>query len=256
MGDLDLLVPAERAHEAQQLLLERGYAVCPTEEERICYRLPTDADYHLEPLHRPGSGIVIELHHRLMSRQGGRALPAAQVWAERISAPGFSGAVYLPSPSWRLLHNALHALLPYAEFIRSQIVLCNLAEAAVLLKETGASLDWQPWSVAARQHSLARELRGYMLLLQELMGVSVPQRWTQSSGAARRLRQLTLGAAQAVVPLSQRERFRLRLYYLRHLPGYAWRNVCYAPGWWRVPERLGCLLSRGFRSSARRKLRI
>jgi Uncharacterised nucleotidyltransferase len=256
MGDLDLLVPAERVHEVQQLLLGRGYAVCPPEEEKHIYRLPTDAAYHLDPLCRPGSGIVVEIHHRLMGRQGGRALPVSQVWAERIPAPGFSGAVYLPSTSWRLLHNALHALLPYAEFIRSQVLLCNLAEAATLLKATGTSLDWQPWTSAARQHSLKSELRGYAQLLRELMGATLPECWTRLSGGNSSLRRLTLGAGQTVSPLSQQERIGLRLYYLRHLPGYAWRNVCYAPGWWRLPERLGCLLTRGFRRRARSKLRF
>ena len=54
---------------------------------------------------------------------------------------------------------------------------------------------------------------------------------------------------------NQQENMQLRRHYLFRLPGYAWRNVCYAPGWWRLPERVGCLLTRGLRRNARRKLR-
>ncbi|MDG5466848.1 nucleotidyltransferase family protein [Deltaproteobacteria bacterium IMCC39524] len=255
MGDLDLLVPPDRADEAQQLLLGQGYALCPPEEEKVVYRLPTDVDYHLEPLYRPGSGIVVEVHHRMMSRQGGRALPVDRAWAEKVPAPGFGDEVFLPSPGWRLLHNALHALLPYGEFIKGQVLLCNLAEAAALL-EVGHELDWSGWEDAGGKHRLRAELNGYALLLHELMDVPFPANWPPLSKNANLLTLLVAGGAREVVSPYEDDAKRLRRHYLARLPGYAWHNVCYAPGWWRLPERFGCLLTRGLRSSARKKLRL
>jgi len=254
MGDLDLLVPAERAAEAQQLLLQKGYLVAPEDEEKIVYRLPTDAEYHLEPLYLPDTGIVVEIHHRVMSRQGGRALPVDQVWADRIPAPGFPGHVFLPAPGWRLLHNALHALLPYGEFIRAQIQLNNLAEAAALLQRDRSAFDRGPWEAAARNHALKEELRAYAQLLQFDLGVTFIE-LDHSATPQRLVRLLEIGGARQLVPPNQQENMQLRRHYLFRLPGYAWRNVCYAPGWWRLPERVGCLLTRGLRRNARRKLR-
>ena len=174
MSDLDLLVPQQQASDAQELLLAQGYAICPPTEEKIVYRLPTDANYHLEPLHRPDTGIVIEIHFKVMSRQSGRALPVERVWQERVAAPGFPDHVYLPAPGWRLLHNALHALLPYGEFINARIPLGDVAEAAALIGFCAGDGHSMAGRMLSGRHSLRDELGSYALLLRELMDVSLP----------------------------------------------------------------------------------
>lgn len=254
MSDLDLLVPKEQAEAAQELLLAQGYAICPPTEEKIVYRLPTDANYHLEPLHRPGTGIVVEVHFKVMSRQSGRALPVEQVWQERVPAPGFPDHVFLPAPGWRLLHNALHALLPYGEFINARILLGDVAEAAALIA-AAPEMQLHGWENAVGRHSLRDELGSYALLLRELMGVTLPDSMEPQTNRGL-VQLLVTGGGRELQPVDSAMTARLRRHYLLRLPGYAWHNVCYAPGWWRLPERIGCVLSRGLRSSARKKMRF
>jgi hypothetical protein len=171
-----------------------------------------------------------------------------------VAAPGFSGHVTLPAPGWRLLHNALHALLPYGEFINARIPLGDLAEAAALVA-AAPGMQLHCWENAVRRHRLRDELGSYALLLRELMEVSLPG--SMEPQASRELVELLVaGGGRALQPVDSAMTARLRRHYLLRLPGYAWHNVCYAPGWWRLPERIGCLLSRGFRSSARKKMRL
>lgn len=116
--DIDLLVPAEDAANADLLLAEYGYKPLPGRRAvRQRQRLPNEQN-HLWPRRSPG-GQVIEIHHRAFhSIQANREFGYEEIWrtARSINA-GFLPVPTLGDLAFHLIHHTLvdlqsgHAIL-------------------------------------------------------------------------------------------------------------------------------------------------
>jgi hypothetical protein len=105
MGDIDLLVPADRAAESWDLVLTDGWR----RRRDIAVERSYDDHQHLTPLEdSDGLQMGLELHIALFTHQAPFRLPASRIWegARRIKIGG--NTAFVPSVEDQLLHAALH----------------------------------------------------------------------------------------------------------------------------------------------------
>ena len=104
LGDLDLLLPADRIADGRNALQTLGYYATHAEDHCTSH-------HHAPPLFHPDHGAKFELHRAVLGGALAAALPAEEVWrdSQRI---GFEQAVVrTPSPTHQVLHNLLHTLV-------------------------------------------------------------------------------------------------------------------------------------------------
>lgn len=261
MGDLDLLVEARHTNACREILFAHGYDEVP-EPNMEPDGLPTDErHHHLFPFRRPGSPVLVEVHFKVSYAQAGRVLPVAQAWANQQAATVGGVSVSLFNPTWRLLHNTAHALVPHCEFIRGDISLRQLAEFAALVDRDGPLIDWDEWFARGAAQGLKREFSVYLMLAQRLMGVTPTIKCDGTMVTRAQLaRILTAGSLEARLEgqaTSIRERLQaalVRSYYFLSLPLWVWRNVCYAPRKRQLPVRIGYLMKKILSPSSRGKI--
>lgn len=128
-SDVDLLVPADRAAHAWDLLIAAGYT--PAVDPSRSYA----GHFHLTPVWS-GRGVAVELHTSTSPE-----VPAAEAWRralDQADALTWSGVeVIVPSATELLWHGMAHALLdgPAALRLRSLLV------GAIILA-SGRPIDW------------------------------------------------------------------------------------------------------------------
>ncbi|HEU4723451.1 MAG TPA: nucleotidyltransferase family protein [Gemmatimonadaceae bacterium] len=105
MGDIDLLVRAEKATDAWQLALANGWARRSDVPEERSY-----ADHqHLTPLEdADGMQIGLELHTALFTHQAPFRLAPDDLWARARRVTIGGQPAWVPSPEDQLVHAALH----------------------------------------------------------------------------------------------------------------------------------------------------
>ena len=261
LRDLDILVPPQHTERCREILLGLGYREVP-EPNMAAEGLPTDErHHHLPPFCRPGSPVVVEIHFKVSYGHAGRVLPVADAWENLVTARLDGLRVSVFNPSWRLLHNAAHALVPHCEFIRGEISLLQLAEFSALVHRYGADIDWRCWRERARRQGLGKAFSAYLALAGHLMGLPPSANSPVSTGSRHHLKRILsagrfLGRLDGPQPAGPDKltRILLQSYYLLNLPLWVWRNVCYAPGTGNVPARLRCLLKKSMSAASREKI--
>ena len=113
MRDLDLLVAADRAIEASQVLGAAGFI--PETTDPATLRQALADDHQLPGQYHPGLGVTIELHHRLgdpPQRRGYRMpqLDPAGVMARATAVECGGATILCPAPQDLAAHMIVHAL--------------------------------------------------------------------------------------------------------------------------------------------------
>ncbi|MDB4882711.1 MAG: hypothetical protein JWL95_1477 [Gemmatimonadetes bacterium] len=105
MGDIDLLVQADRAAEAWELVLTDGWI----RRRDIALERSYEDHQHLPPLEdADGLQMGLELHTALFTHQAPFHLPASQIWEGARPVRIGANAALVPSVEDQLLHAALH----------------------------------------------------------------------------------------------------------------------------------------------------
>ena len=163
--------------------------------------------------------------------------------------------VYWLSPTHRLLHNMLHATLPYGEFIRSEIKLSDLAECAAIALRYGEEIHYQDLWHLLSEHGLASELSVCAMLAHTFMHANIcyPQKRFTRLHANRlvALNDLSVGDNQLGTNLMRKL---AKAYYYLKMPGWVYRNACYGNDQTRVGMRLRFILKRVLDPSSRKKV--
>ncbi len=255
MLDLDLLVLRGKLTEARKILDRRGYN--EVVDPGLAHDgLPTDVRHaHINEYHKPGTPIIVELHYQVAFGQGGRVIPAAVGW-EKLKKGQIDGIVcFLLEPTWRLVHNTVHGLIPSRDYIRGEIRLWHLLEFGYLAQRYCNEIDWHEWLEAGRKEKLDVAFLAWLLLAVQLLGMKwplakPPSLWVRLQ--AWRLRTGTLLRPYLGVP-RLKERFTFiergclvvnRLCFYLFLPGWVWKNYSYAEGWENFPARICFLLKK------------
>lgn len=257
MLDLDLLVKPDKIETARSLFIKSGYEEI-FDEGNVLTGLPIDHRHaHINGYRKPGTPVIVELHYNIAYGQGGRILPAEDGWQHTTEAAVNGIPALILNPTYRLLHNTVHGLIPSCDYIKGRIRLWHLLEFAYLVKRYNNEIDWQAWLDAAAMENQTTAFLAWLLLANKLLAMPLPEGipigfWPRLQ--SERLESATLlqdwGSGKSIndrLPWLDRLCLLLhRGYYFCHLPAWVWRNVCYAEGWRNLPVRVGYFIRKVF----------
>jgi len=136
LGDVDLLLPEAEAAAAAQILQSLGYQPAPND------RLSYSEHHHLVPQCDPVSGVTIEIHVQPVLRDWHRVLTAADIFAQAIPLQFQDCAVFLPSPTHRVIHTIVHSELSDGNYALRRLDVRQFMELAALMQRYGEEIEW------------------------------------------------------------------------------------------------------------------
>lgn len=146
MGDLDLLVPADRLLDCVRLTVGLGYVQAPAEY--------AGTEHHYPALISPCGKFAFELHTRLF-KPAQQPVSVAEVVrdADRLVLEG-DVRLGRPSVHHRMVHGLAHLGLNHDSYLRRRIFLRDLTDLSVHLRLAGGEVSWpQLFSHFADQRS-------------------------------------------------------------------------------------------------------
>ena len=159
--DVDILVDTRQIDAALEGLLALGFCSELTLPEHAHY---ASRHFHF-PLHK--GSFVVELHWELVRPDSPYRLPACGVIERSLVTPSGNG-LRLESPEDQLLHAASQSLSGgFAGLLR-------VCDVHMVLKNAGASVDWDALAGRARDGRLAPALALLVELDHRLLGGAVP----------------------------------------------------------------------------------
>jgi hypothetical protein len=173
IGDLDLLVPAERLDEASAAIAALGYRI---HYESWQWALPKDRQrcHHGMPLLHPALvGVKLELHRRILEHPGDDARLREGLRTHSLTLDG-GPTVLIPDGATRLLHNVLHAQVSDRQRRKRLLNLRQLLEFAALAHQTSPDLketDLRSRLRPARHDALAE----YWAQAERWLGLPIPR---------------------------------------------------------------------------------
>jgi hypothetical protein len=195
MGDIDVLVRAEKATAAWDLALANGWVRRGDVPEERSY----EEHQHLTPLEdADGLQIGLELHTALFTQQAPFLLPPDQLWAgaRRITIGG--EPAWVPSREDQLVHAALHFAWSHEMAFGAFRTLRDVERIVA-----AGPLDWASVARTARTARGATCCYWTLRLARDLVGVEVPAEVLASlkpALPARLLRSLTRYYAAHALP--------------------------------------------------------
>ncbi len=261
MGDLDILVPKDKVEQSRAILIDLGYQEIPNKGMKKDEQ-PTDERHHQLPRYYiPGTPIVVEIHFKISYALVGRMITPKAAWQGRVPTKLEGEATSVLSPEHKLLLNTAHAMIPHREYLRGHISLIQLSEFALLAQRYSDSVNWINWIKTAKEFSVSTEFITYLGLSTHFMNLTRPNELNsikQSRFNENRI--LFIGEyetqkKQNSIALQKKIILRFyRLYYYTKLPLWAWKNLCYAPGWKNIPTRIQFCLKKITHSQSWKKI--
>ncbi len=255
MGDLDFLVKVQHIEQVRNILLRHGY-----NEQADCWKTSgffnSNAPHHLPNFVKPGTSVAVEMHFQTARGQAGRVLPTDLSWTNKKSIAWEGLNPFLLIPTYRLLHNTVHALVPQEAYTTSIISLNQLAEFAYLVHRYSSVIEWREWLVRGANQGLSRQFRFYLTLVNSLMGMPFPEQVGRVAfpglhvariSAAGNNRANYLSGCETpleTVPARIKDvvvRIYINVFKRLNRPAWVWQNLCYKQGLRNFPLRLYCL---------------
>ena len=174
MTDIDLMVPVKKLESSVQVLNTIGYRASSETHFRV------EHHHHWTPLWRPGDYAAVELHWALAREgamhAGAKILPTELIWqqVEELDAGG-KRALCL-DPTYRMLHNIVHAEIADENHIRRTFALRGLHETALLCHHYPDDICWRTIRERLTSHGSARVFQSHLYAVDQLLGVATPCR--------------------------------------------------------------------------------
>ncbi len=190
LGDLDILVPLSRLHDAAIALKSIGFQALPEPNTRWVRPRRSGHFHHLPPLLHGETGVVVELHRTIISRKFDTLLPATS-GIQHQSKRKFRGLeLSVLSPTDRIVHNIVHSQLHHGHHQRGTIGLRQLFELGLLSIKFGREIDWLDVESRFRDAGYLEVLQKHVELLQTIFSVpsviSTPHNSGESSDGCNR----------------------------------------------------------------------
>jgi hypothetical protein len=269
MGDLDLLVKMQHVEPVKKILWQLGY-----DEQADCFGkatgiLGSNLPNHLPRYLKPGTPVVVEIHFQTAMGQAGRVLQTEMSWTNEELKTWEGLNSYILNPTYRLLHNTVHALVPRGAYNSSILPLNQLAEFAYIVRRYSSIIDWHEWLVMGASQGLSRQFRVYLTLLNRLMGMPFPTQVRQVDLSSLHVARISRAANNKANYLSGHNTpnktaairikdvsIKIYIYVFKRLnrTTWVWQNLCYKKGLKNIPLRLFCLSSLLFRNTNFRKI--
>jgi hypothetical protein len=160
LGDLDLLVPAERIDDAVAALTALSY------DHGGVPDLGDELHHHPPLLHADGE-TVVELHTRLFPSAGNALLPPERLLRMAEPAPAFPGLA-VPPAGERMVHLITHAQIANRRFARRTLSLRDALDFAALMRQAEIDLAAVLACFDAEGHGPASA--GFMLAANRVLG--------------------------------------------------------------------------------------
>ena len=184
-GDVDLLVPPDRAPATVRALLDAGYT-----DRRARYGLdPSPAHWHDWGFTAPDGRTLVEIHWSLVAPGRYPAVDSAEAWRpasrEAVALPG--GTVWALAPEVQLPYLAIHATAHHWGWLEFPLTLAGLVH------RNRSTLDWDALRDRALRWRCRRITTVGLLLARDLVGaqrLGLPpevERWLTADAAAGRL---------------------------------------------------------------------
>jgi hypothetical protein len=168
VGDIDLLVPAERAAEAAAALAETGFdRTGPTP-------LVAVATHHLPRLSERGTGVAIEVHTEVIAKRDAAFLPVP--WFLAGTEPLAFGRLRLriPDATRAVAHAIVHDQLQDRGYRYGAVRLRPLLDLAMLRARHGSAIDWGELQALFDRNRAGNVLSGYLAAAEALFGQPMP----------------------------------------------------------------------------------
>jgi Uncharacterised nucleotidyltransferase len=168
MGDIDILIPGDRATEACDALKAAGFdtkwsAVSP----------PTH--HHLPMLLDPITGTGVELHTDVISRDTD-AVIATDWFCEMARPATFRGQrVRLPEPTRNAGHIIFHGEIFHELYALNKVQLRHVIDLALLRACHETAIDWDELDRRFSAAGAGEVLATYLHLISELLGLAAPR---------------------------------------------------------------------------------
>jgi hypothetical protein len=185
LGDLDVLVPTNRATDAYAALVANGFGERPEDG------IPSPNFQHLRLLHEDKTGAGVEIHRQVT------------VYCPRVlSTPWFCEGtrpfrlrgnlhVRLPDPTRSACHNIVHDQFDHKRYQDRTIELRQLLDLALIRKRHEAAIDWAELDHLFCRNDLGEVLATYLQFCEELLGQKAPRlRCRPRVGAIKRFRRI------------------------------------------------------------------
>lgn len=169
MADLDLLVPEDRAEQAQAIIAGLGYSAVGTAEAQERTRrnhrhLPALVDQH---------GVVaFEVHSHIVSRDSPLRFHISSFWERARPAPVAGTTALALAPEHMLLHLAVHFFLDRR--FRSYAAVSQLCDIAEAIRRCRPAPDWGYLKEQADALHLTGPLYCALSFARELLDAPIP----------------------------------------------------------------------------------
>lgn len=162
-GDLDLWVRQGDLPQAEQVLLDLGYAYVKPKAWWL------RQFQHLPPLERGCGGVHVELHWRLDSEQEAGRLPTRDLWARAVPwSMGEQLALRL-APVDAVLHLCRHAVIQHRARLGLR-PLCDLYQ----ITAGWPTAEWESLAHRSREYALSRPVYLMLSLMEQVLDRSPP----------------------------------------------------------------------------------
>jgi hypothetical protein len=146
LRDIDILVDAENLGRAREAIHDLGYRKEPTIRSE-------DGHIHDAPLVHDDGLASLEIHTELSTRV--EFLPGAEV---AVSSTAIAPGLRIPSPSDRIVHNAIHGQITNGDYRGGTVNLRDILD--IVRIACGRDLDWEKMARDARQRGYFDALSG------------------------------------------------------------------------------------------------
>jgi hypothetical protein len=187
LRDIDVLVPADAAHDAVRSLQQIGY------EPKVLYEAGHNAIGDFARANDPGA---VDLHVEIVDSP--YLLPAREVWRRAREMSVGDAQFMLPAPQDMVMHNILHAQVHYlGNYYRGILELRQLYEFVTIAQRYAGEIDWRACSDHLAAYGLSAPLESYVLAASRLFGIP----WVLPRPASRAARlHCSRALVQAAVP--------------------------------------------------------
>jgi hypothetical protein len=169
LGDIDILIPADRTGEALAALNAGGFTMKPAGV------VPPPAHHHLQMLHDPDTGMGIELHTDVISSSADAVIATA--WFCEHARPSlFCGQrILLPEASRNAGHIIFHSQIFHGRHDANQVQLRHLLDLALLRARRENAIDWDMLDHRFTAAGIRHVLASYLGFAETLFGQTPPK---------------------------------------------------------------------------------
>jgi hypothetical protein len=167
LGDLDVLVPADRLSAAAAALEPVGFAAAKSGPIVLTH-------HHLPMLIHRETGTGVELHWRLTRPQYDAIVSPDWLWQHARSFSLGTLRVHLPDATSSAAHNVLHDQINNANYDLSRVELRQLLDIATIRRWQENNIDWSEIDRRFCSVGMGQVLATYLEFAQSLFGQPMP----------------------------------------------------------------------------------